>query len=49
MKCSLYGIIGYHTDEPLLINIQQEPEERAEFQLAVGDLVYIKLNQTPLQ
>jgi len=49
MKCSLYGIIGYRTHKPPLINREPEPEERAHFQPAVGDSVYIKPNQTSQQ
>jgi len=44
MKCSLYGIIGYRTLKPPLMNREPEPQERAHFQPAVGDSVYIVQN-----
>jgi len=42
---SLYGILGYQTHYPFLMNREPEPEERAHFQPAAGDSVYkVKLS-----
>jgi len=49
MQCVLYGIIGYRTHKLGLMNREPEPEERAHFQPAAGDSVYIKPNQTSQQ
>jgi len=46
MKCSLYGMIGYRTDNPPLMNRELEPEERGHVKPAVGDAEYINPNQT---
>jgi len=40
LEFSLYGILGYQTHYPFLINRGPEPEQRAHFQRAAGDSVY---------
>jgi len=40
LEFSLYEILGYQTHYPFLINRGPEPEERAHFQPATGDLLY---------
>jgi len=40
LEFSLYGILGYQTDYPFLINRGPEPEECAHFQPAAGDSEY---------
>jgi len=40
LQFSLYGILGYLTHYPFLMNRGHEPEERAHFQPAAGDSVY---------
>jgi len=40
LEFSLYGILGYQTHYPFIINSGPEPEEHAHFQPAVGDSVY---------
>jgi len=40
LELSLYGILGYQTRYPFLINRGPEPEERTHFQPAAGDSVY---------
>jgi len=40
LEFSLYGILGYQTHYPFLINRGPEPEERPHFQPAAEDAVY---------
>jgi len=40
LEFSLYGILGYQTHYPFLMNRGPEPDERAHFHPAAGDSVY---------
>jgi len=40
LEFSLYGMLGYQTHYPFLINRGPEPEQRTPFQPARGDSVY---------